>query len=91
MGGHQEPASVPARRRMVAGGYIQFAATRYDRVEPKSYSGFANAIGKDVKTRVGRDHWKLDCIGKWVDFKFDDEPQGLRPSLWIWFFCWSER
>ncbi len=40
-----------------------------------------------MKTRVGRDHWKLDCIGKWVDFKFDDEPQGLRPSLWIWFFA----
>jgi hypothetical protein len=28
-----------------------------------------------------------ECIGKWVDFKFDGEPQGLHASLWIWFFA----
>jgi hypothetical protein len=87
LGAHQESTSVPARRREVAGGYIQFASIHYDRAEPESYAAFANAIGKNVKARSGHDHWKLDCIGKWIDFKFDDEPQGIRPSLWIWFFA----
>jgi hypothetical protein len=75
------------RRREVAGGYIQFASVHYDRVEPESYSSFANAIGKNVKARVEKDHWKVECIGKWVDFKFEGEPSGIRPSLWIWFFA----
>jgi hypothetical protein len=87
LGAHQEPKSVPARRREVAGGYIQFASVHYDRANPESYAAFASAIGKNVRAHAGHDHWKLDCIGKWVDFKFDDEPQGIRPSLWIWFFA----
>jgi hypothetical protein len=89
LGAHQERTNIPARRREVAGGYIQFASIHYDRAEPQSYATFANAIGKNVKSRVGEDYWKLDCIGKWVDFKFEGEPQGLRPSLWIWFFAAS--
>ena len=89
LGAHQERTNIPTRRREVAGGYIQFASIHYDRAEPQSYSAFANAIGKNVKSRAGQDHWKLDCIGKWIDFKFEGEPQGLRPSLWIWFFAAS--
>jgi hypothetical protein len=89
LGAHQESTNVPASRREVAGGYIQFASIHYDRAEPKLYSAFASAIRKNVDPRVGQNHWKLDCIGKWVDFKFDGEPQGLRPSLWIWFFAAS--
>jgi hypothetical protein len=34
LGAHQESTSVPARRREVAGGYIQFASVDYDRAEP---------------------------------------------------------
>lgn len=89
LGAHQERTSVPARRREVAGGYVQFASIHYDRAEPQSYSAFANAIGRNVKSRTGQDHWKLDCVGKWVDFKFEGEPQVLRPSLWVWFFAAS--
>jgi hypothetical protein len=89
LGAHQERTNVPARRREVAGGYIQFASIYYDRAEPQSYADFADAIGKNVKSRAGQDHWKLNCIGTWVDFKFGGEPQGLRPSLWIWFFAAS--
>jgi hypothetical protein len=85
LGAHQESTNVPARRREVAGGYIQFASIHYSRAEPESYSAFANAIGKNVQVRTGQDHWKLNCIGKWIDFKFDGQPQGIRPSLWIWF------
>ncbi|NJO32869.1 MAG: hypothetical protein HC869_06735 [Rhodospirillales bacterium] len=91
LGSHQEHTNIAAHRREVAGGYIQFASIHYDRAEPQSYNAFANAIGKSVKSRTDRDHWKLDCIGKWVDFKFEGEPQGLRTSLWIWFFAASNK
>jgi hypothetical protein len=89
LGAHQERTNIPVRRREVAGGYIQFASIHYDKIEPQSYSAFANAIGKNVKSHVREDHWRLDCIGKWVDFKFEGEAQGLWPSLWIWFFAAS--
>jgi hypothetical protein len=89
LGAHQERTNVPLRRREVAGGYIQFASIHYDRLDPQSYSAFADAIGKNAKSRAGQDHWRLDCIGKWIDFKFEGEPEGLRPSLWIWFFAAS--
>ena len=88
LGMHQE-RNVPARRREVAGGYVQFASIHYDRAETQSYSAFANAIGKNIKARVGQNYWTLECIGKWVDFKFEGEAQGFRPSLWIWFFAAS--
>jgi hypothetical protein len=89
LGARQERTNVAAYRREVAGGYIQFASIHYATAEPQSYSAFANALGNNVKARVGQDHWKLDCIGTWVDFKFEGEPQGLRPSLWVWFFAAS--
>jgi hypothetical protein len=60
LGAHQEPTNVPARRREVAGGYIQSASIHYDRAEPESYSACANAIGKNVKAR--RD----TIIGSWT-------------------------
>ncbi len=87
LGTHQVRTNVPMRRREVAGGYIQFASVHYDRAEPESYASFANAIGKSVKARAGRDHWKIECIGKWVNFEFEGEPKGIRPSLWIWVFA----
>jgi hypothetical protein len=87
LGAHQEPTNIPVRRREVAGGYVQFASVNYDRAEPESYSSFANAVGKNVKARVGEDNWTIKCIGKWVSFEFDGEPKGTRPSLWILFFA----
>jgi hypothetical protein len=89
LGAHRERTNISACRREVAGGYVQFASVHYDRTEPQSYSAFANAIGKNAKARVRQDHWKLNCVGKWIDFKFEGEPQGIRPSLWIWFFAAS--
>lgn|SRR5215831_3111403 len=87
LGAHREPTNVPVRRREVAGGYIQFASVHYDRAEPESYASFANAIGENVKASVGADNWKIKCVGKWVNFEFEGEPKGIRPSLWIWFFA----
>jgi hypothetical protein len=89
LGAHQERTNVAAYRREIAGGYLQFAGIRYDSIEPQSYAAFANAIGKEVESRADSDHWKLNCVGRWVDFKFPGEPQGLQPSLWVWFFAAS--
>lgn len=87
LGAHREPTNIPVRRREVAGGYVQFASIHYDRAQPESYASFANAIGKNVKVRVGEDNWAIKCIGKWVSFEFEGEPKGVCPSLWIWFFA----
>jgi hypothetical protein len=44
---------------------------------------------KTLRARCGKDSWKIDIVGKWVNFKFDGEPSGFHPSLWIWFFAAS--
>jgi hypothetical protein len=90
LGAHQERSNVPANRREVAGGYVQFAHVNYHKIEPPAYAALANAIGKRVKIKTGEDNWKLECIGKWVDFKFEGEPEGLQASLWVWFFAASD-
>ena len=87
LGAHQEPTQVPLRRREVAGGYVQFASVHYDRTATDSYAAFANAIVAHLKKCAGDDNWKLDFIGKYINFKFEGEPTGLCPSLWIWFFA----
>ncbi|HEY4114456.1 MAG TPA: hypothetical protein VGM17_10395, partial [Rhizomicrobium sp.] len=46
LGTHQERTNVPARRREVAGGYVQFASIYYYRTQPQSYAALADAIGK---------------------------------------------
>ncbi len=86
-GSHREPTNVPARRREVAGGYIQFASIYYDRASPKSYAAFGNAIIAFLKMQVGEDNWNIDFVGQGVNFQFDDKPKGIFPSLWLWFFA----
>jgi hypothetical protein len=40
-----------------------------------------------LKKCAGGDNWKIEFIGKYVNFQFEGEPKGLCPSLWIWFFA----
>ena len=92
MGGHSSGSwwSWPNRRtkaRQIAGGYVQFASRQYDQAKPQSYAAFANAIVAGMKLRVGKDHWEIDFVGKPVSFKFDNEPNGIYPSLMLWFFA----
>src|SRR5213080_3107520 len=87
LGSHREPTNVPARRREVAGGYIQFASIHYDRARPSSYAAFGNAIIAFLKKHVGQDYWKVDFVGKGVKFQLDNEPNGIFPSMWLWFFA----
>lgn len=89
LGAHQEPAEIVGRVSEIAGGYIQFASVNYDTARTEAYSSLAHSLCQIVESRVGRDRWELRCLGRWVDFKFEGEPQGLRPSLWIWFFATS--
>jgi hypothetical protein len=87
LGAHREPTNVPVRRRKVAGGYIQFASVHYERTKSDSYAALANAIVAHVKGRTGEDNWRIDFIGRWVNFQFESEHKGIYPSLWIWFFA----
>jgi len=87
LGSHREPTNVPARRREVAGGYIQFASIHYDRAGLAAYGAFGNAIIAFLKTQVGEDNWKIDFVGQGVNFQFDDKQKGIFPSLWLWLFA----
>jgi hypothetical protein len=87
LGIHVEPTNVPVRRREVAGGYIQLASAHYERTNSDLYAALANAIVAHVKVRTGEDNWRIEFIGKWVNFQFENEPKGIYPSLWIWFFA----
>jgi hypothetical protein len=87
LGHHTEPTHVPRRRREVAGGYIQIASLDYHRTRTEAYAAFANSMVLALRAQSGENHWKVDFVGKWVNFQFDAEPKGIQPSLWIWFFA----
>lgn len=87
LGSHTEPTHVPQRRREVAGGYVQIASIQYHRTITEAYAAFANSMVDALRARCGKDNWNIDIVGKGVNFKFDGEPKGVQPSLWIWFFA----
>ncbi|MBI3758977.1 MAG: hypothetical protein HY269_04390 [Deltaproteobacteria bacterium] len=87
LGSHTEPTHVPKRRREVAGGYVQIASIQYHRTKTEAYAAFANSMVDALRARCGKDNWKIDIVGKGVNFQFDREPKGVQPSLWIWFFA----
>ena len=89
LGAHTEPTSVPKKWREVAGGYVQIACIRYYSTPSDAYAAFANTLVKTLEARSGDEFWSTDIRGKWVDFKFQGEIQGVCPSLWIWFFAAS--
>jgi hypothetical protein len=62
-------------------------ASIYDRAKTESYAAFANAIVASLQESAGDHHWKIEFIGKYVNFNFDGEATGLYPSLWMWFFA----
>jgi hypothetical protein len=87
LGSHVEPTNVPIRRRAVAGGYVQVAGIYYHLTPTEAYAALANALVAEVQSRSGEDNWTMDFVGKGVNFQFEGEPAGIRPSLWIWFFA----
>jgi hypothetical protein len=87
LGSHTEPTNVPLRRRMIAGGYVQLAGIHYHRTPTDAYAALANSIVASLRRLSGKDYWGIDFVGTGVNFKFEGEPEGIRPSLWIWFFA----
>lgn len=87
LGSRTERTNVPKNRREVAGGYVQIASIKYDQTNTEAYAAFANALVHSLRNISGTDHWRLEIIGKGVNFQFDGEPRGIQPSLWIWFFA----
>jgi hypothetical protein len=71
----------------VAGGYVQIASAQYHRTQTEAYAAFANSMVEVLRARSGKDDWRTDIAGKWVNFQFDAEPKGVQPSLWICFFA----
>jgi hypothetical protein len=66
---------------------VQVAGIHYHRTPTEAYAALANSIVASVRRLSGKDRWKIDFIGAGVNFKFEGEPGGIRPSLWIWFFA----
>jgi hypothetical protein len=87
LGAHQEPNRTGTKVRQIAGGYVQFASRHYDQAKLESYAAFANAIVAGMKLRVGKDHWEINFVGQPVSFKFNNEPNGIYPTLMVWFFA----
>jgi hypothetical protein len=87
LGIHSEPQDVHLARHEVAGGYVQFAASNYSHAERESYLAFANRIVAGVKPRARGQHWEIELIGQMVNFQFVGQPNGIFPSIVIWFFA----
>jgi hypothetical protein len=86
-GVHSESTRTPLRRREVASGYIQFASSLYYLARLESYAAFANAIVADVKQDVEKNYWEIRFVGQMVNFRFEDAPMGIYPSLMTWFYA----
>jgi len=86
IGAHVEFARA-RQYRQVSGGYIQVACRDYVHAKREAYAAFANAVVAAVKPRAGRDYWEVEFVGQMVNFQFAGEPNGVYPSLTIWFFA----
>jgi hypothetical protein len=86
LGSHTERTNVPLRRRQVAGGYIQLVGIHYHQTPSDAYAALANSIVDAIRRLKSEDYWTIDFVGSGVTFKFEDAPEGIWPSLWIWFF-----
>lgn len=86
LGSHTERTSVPLRRRQVAGGYIQLVGTHNHLTPTDAYATLANSVVSAIRNLKSEDYWTIDFVGRGVTFKFKDAPEGIWPSLWIWFF-----
>jgi hypothetical protein len=70
----------------VAGGYIQVVGIRYHLTPSDAYAALANSIVDAIRRLKSEDYWTIDFVGSGVTFKFEAAPEGIWPSLWIWFF-----
>ena len=66
---------------------MQVAGIHYHRTPTDAYAALANSIVASLRHLSGPDYWRIDFVGGGVNFKFENEPEGIQPSLSIWFFA----
>ena len=88
LGRHSEDEQ-PQMRKRVSGGYIQVASMNYAEASTDQYDAFCEAFGKELRLHVGKQRWRIELQGTYVQFNIPDELSVKAPSMWIWFFAVS--
>jgi hypothetical protein len=88
LGRHSENEQ-PEMRRRVSGGYIQVASMNYAEASTDQYDAFCEAFGKELELYVGKQRWRIELQGRYVQFNIPGELSVKAPSMWIWFFAAS--
>jgi len=79
----------PQMRRRVSGGYIQVASMNYAEASTGQYDAFCDAFGEELSLYVGKQRWRIELQGTYVQFNIPRELPVKAPSMWIWFFASS--
>jgi hypothetical protein len=86
LGMHPEPEA-KATLRQVAGGYIQVVGMDYELLSTDNYDEFNKHFERGLRTKSESRSWRIWLQGRYVNFKFPDQPPVMAPSIWIWFFA----
>ncbi len=85
LGMHSEPEA-KATLRQVAGGYVQVVGMDYELLSTDDYDEFGKCFEWGLRTKSQGRNWRICLQGRYVNFKFPDQPTMMTPSMWIWFF-----
>jgi hypothetical protein len=88
LGRHSEDEQ-PQMRKRVSGGYIQVASMNYAEASTDQYDAFCEGFGKELRLYVGKQRWRIELQGRYVQFNIPGELSVKAPSMWIWFFAAS--
>jgi hypothetical protein len=88
LGRHSEDEQ-PQMRKRFSGGYIQVSSMNYAEASTDQYDAFCEAFGKELRLHVGKQRWRIELQGRYVQFNIPDELSVKAPSMWIWFFAAS--
>jgi hypothetical protein len=86
LGMHPEPEA-KANLRQVAGGYIQVVGMDYEVLSTDNYDEFGKRFEAGLRAKSQGCIWRIWLEGRYVNFKFPDQPSVKAPSMWIWFFA----
>jgi len=82
LGSHKDNEYPP----VVAGGYIQIAATQFHTATKDEYVGFAKFLCTHMESKSNNFLWKLNLEYASVQFKLDGFDE-IFPSVQMWFFA----
>jgi hypothetical protein len=86
LGMHPEPEA-KATLRQVAGGYIQVVGMDYELLSTDDYDEFGQRFEAGLRAKSQGCIWRIWLEGRYVNFKFPDQPPVKAPSMWLWFFA----